>query len=183
MIRLSKASRATLTATGILLCGIALTGCGNSTAQPSGSSPASSSGTSSASASATDSASSADASDAPSSDTKSTVGALIQDFPKTLLPLMPGAEVKLSVVDKSTNPATASLVGSTSSSSKDIVDFYTKALQAQGFTLLPGGNVGSVVSKDFVRKDGKENINLSISSDNGTNTFTLGASVEAASLK
>ena len=91
--------------------------------------------------------------------------------------------MKLSAVDKTTTPATASLVGTTKSASAAIVDFYTKSLKAQGFTALAGGNVGPVVSKDFVRKDGKESVNLSISSAEGESTFTLGASVEAASLK
>lgn len=107
----------------------------------------------------------------------------MSDFPKTLLPLLPGATVKLSALDKTTTPATASLVGTTNSNSKAIVDFYTKSFSAQGFSALAGGNVGAVISKDFVRKGGKESINLSIVTDGGSTTFTLGASVEAASLK
>ncbi|AJT40709.1 hypothetical protein [Psychromicrobium lacuslunae] len=189
MIRLPRARRATLATAGILLCGLTVVGCSNSNPQPGETSP-SSANTSSASSSAQPSSSSsgtptssATASETPSSNVQSTVNALIPGFPKTLLPLLPGATVKLSAVDKSTTPATASLVGSTTSSSSAIVDFYTKAFKAQGFTALPGGNVGAVVSKDFVRQNGQESVNLSISSEGGSSTFTLGASVAVASLK
>nr|WP_218846983.1 hypothetical protein [Psychromicrobium silvestre] len=177
-----------MAAAGILLSLLAVAGCSSPAPQASESSTASSTAASTQSASSSSSASNsstgtATASGTPSSKTQSTVGALVADFPKTLLPLLPGASIKLSAVDKSNSPATVSLVGTTKSTSKAIVDFYTKSFKAQGFTLLAGGDIGSVVSKDFVRKDGKESINLSISSDAGTNTFTLGASVETASLK
>ncbi|WP_233496557.1 hypothetical protein [Renibacterium salmoninarum] len=100
-----------------------------------------------------------------------------------MLPLLPGAQVKQSAFDKTKEPAGASLVGATTSSATDIVAFYTKAFGDQGFSLLPGEDVGAVVSKDFVRNNGQETINLSVTTDAGTSTFTLGANVAQASLK
>lgn len=77
----------------------------------------------------------------------------------------------------------ASLVGSTTGSNEAIVAFYTKAFTDQGFTLLGDDTSGGLLSKDFVRSDGKETISLSITSEAGVNTFTVGANVAQASLK
>lgn len=94
-----------------------------------------------------------------------------------------GAQVKQSAFDKSKDPAAASLVATTTASNDDIVAFYTKAFTDQGFSLLAGDASGGLLSKDFVRSDGKETISLSITSENGLNTFTLGANVAQAALK
>ena len=91
--------------------------------------------------------------------TSATVGALVPGFPQKLLPLMPGAKVVSSSFDKTTVPATAALVGSITAPAADVLAFYTKELEAQGFKAVPGETVGAVPSKDFLRGD-NETVNI-----------------------
>lgn len=114
--------------------------------------------------------------------TSATVGALVPGFPQKLLPLMPGAQVVSSSFDKTTVPATAALVGSTTAPAADVLAFYTKGLQAQGFRAVPGETVGALPSKDFLRGD-NETVNISVMQTTGVSTFTIGANVAAESVK
>ncbi|MBT2597735.1 hypothetical protein [Arthrobacter sp. ISL-72] len=152
------------------------------------------SGTASASASATEQASAsgqassgqpsttAPASPSASPGTTATVGALVPGFPEKLLPVMPGAKVVSSSFDKTSTPATAAMVGSITSPAAAVVDFYTKQLEAQGFKVVPGDNVGGVASKDFLRGD-NETVNIAVVEAGGVSTFTIGANVAAESAK
>ena len=145
-----------------------------------------SSGTASAGSSAAPSAAqpSATAPASPSAEpgTSATVGAMVPGFPEKLLPVMPGAKVVSSSFDKTTAPATAALVGSISGPSAQVLAFYTKELEAQGFKAVPGETVGAVPSKDFLRGD-NETVNLSVLEAAGVSTFTIGANVAAESVK
>ncbi|WP_082579464.1 hypothetical protein [Arthrobacter sp. Soil736] len=114
--------------------------------------------------------------------TSAAVGALVAGFPQKLLPVMPGAKVVASSFDKSSSPATVALVGSIADKPAAVVDFYTKALQAQGFKAVPGNTVGTVVSKDFVRA-GNETVNIAVPEVAGVSTFTIGANVAPESVK
>ena len=128
--------------------------------------------------------SSATAPPSPSAEpgTSATVGALVPGFPQALLPLMPGAKLVSSSFDKTTVPATAALVGSITAPAADVVDFYTKGLEAQGFKAVPGETVGTLPSKDFLRGD-TETVNISVMQTGGVSTFTIGANVAAESVK
>jgi hypothetical protein len=114
--------------------------------------------------------------------TSATVGALVPGFPVQLLPVMPGAKVVSSSFDKTTVPATAALVGSISAPAADVLAYYTKELEAQGFKAVPGESVGAVPSKDFLRGD-NETVNISVVETAGVSTFTIGANVAAESVK
>ena len=114
--------------------------------------------------------------------TSATVGALVPGFPQKLLPLMPGAQVVSSSFDKTTVPATAALVGSITAPAADVLAFYAKGLQAQGFKPVPGETVGAQPSKDFLRGD-NETVNISVMQTTGVSTFTIGANVAAESVK
>lgn len=114
--------------------------------------------------------------------TSAAVGALVAGFPRKLLPVMPGAKVVASSFDKSTSPATVALVGSIAAKPAVVVDFYTKALEAQGFKAVPGNTVGTVASKDFVRA-GNETVNIAVPEVAGVSTFTIGANVAPESVK
>lgn len=114
--------------------------------------------------------------------TSATVGALVPGFPEQLLPVMPGAKVVSSSFDKTTAPATVALVGSISAPSSEVLAFYTKELEAQGFKAVPGETVGAVPSKDFLRGD-NETVNISVLETAGVSTFTIGANVAAESVK
>ncbi|MBT2250662.1 hypothetical protein JHV56_18395 [Arthrobacter sp. BHU FT2] len=124
----------------------------------------------------------ASASPSSSPGTSATVGAVVEGFPQQLLPLMPNATVVSSSFDKASTPATAALVATVQGPASAVVDFYTKALEAQGFKAVPGDSVGAVASKDFVRGD-SETVNLSVVEASGTATFTIGANVAAESAK
>ncbi len=139
---------------------------------------------SSASTSAASPQSSTTAPPSPSAEpgTSATVGALVPGFPQALLPLMPGAKVVSSSFDKTTVPATVALVGSITAPAADVLAFYTKALEAQGFKAVPGETVGTVPSKDFLRGD-NETVNISVMETTGVSTFTIGANVAAESVK
>ena len=139
---------------------------------------------SSASTSAASPQSSTTAPPSPSAEpgTSATVGALVPGFPQALLPLMPGAKVVSSSFDKTTVPATVALVGSITVPAADVLAFYTKALEAQGFKAVPGETVGTVPSKDFLRGD-NETVNISVMETTGVSTFTIGANVAAESVK
>ncbi len=143
-----------------------------------------SSGSSSASAapSAAQPTTTAPASPSAEPGTSATVGAMVPGFPETLLPVMPGAKVVSSSFDKTTEPATVALVGSISAPSADVLAFYTKELEAQGFKAVPGETVGAVPSKDFLRGD-TETVNISVLETAGVSTFTIGANVAAESVK
>ena len=126
----------------------------------------------------------ATASASPSAEpgTSATVGAMVPGFPETLLPVMPGAKVVSSSFDKTTEPATVALVGSISAPSAEVLAFYTKELEAQGFKAVPGETVGAVPSKDFLRGE-TETVNISVLETAGVSTFTIGANVAAESVK
>jgi hypothetical protein len=124
----------------------------------------------------------ASASPSASPETSATVGALVEGFPQQLLPLMPGATIVSSSFDRSATPATVALVGSVAGQPAPVVDFYTQALEAQGFKAVPGETVGAVASKDFLRGD-NETVNLSVVESAGVSTFTIGANVAVESAK
>lgn len=162
-------------AAGSLLALAACTPADPGTKSPTGSAAASASATGQASTTAPPSPSA-------SPGTSATVGALVSGFPEKLLPVMPGAKVVSSSFDKTTSPATAALVGSISSPASDVVAFYSKELEAQGFKAVPGENVGAVASKDFLRGD-NETVNIAVVETAGISTFTIGANVAAESAK
>lgn len=111
-----------------------------------------------------------------------TVGALVEGFPSKLLPLMPGAKVVSSSFDKTGTPATAAIVGSVGAPAADVLAFYTKELEAQGFKAVPGESVETVTSKDFLRGE-NETINVAVVHNGGVSTFTIGANVSPESAK
>jgi hypothetical protein len=114
--------------------------------------------------------------------TSATVGALVPGFPQKPLALMPGAKVVSSSFDKTTVPATVALVGSITAPAADVLAFYTKGLEAQGFKAVPGETVGALPSKDFLRGD-NETVNIAVMQTAGVSTFTIGANVAAESVK
>ena len=173
---------------GLLAAGAAVVAAASAcTAQAPGSATPAPTASASPAAAATNTAAAtasatATASPSASPGTSATVGALVAGFPSKLLPVMPGAKVVASSFDKSTSPATVALVGSISAKPAAVVAYYTKALEGQGFTAVPGNAVGSVASKDFVRA-GSETVNIAVPATGGVSTFTIGANVTPESVK
>ncbi|WP_309074316.1 hypothetical protein [Paenarthrobacter sp.] len=96
---------------------------------------------------------------------------------------MPKTSVRSSSVDKSAEVATVALVGTIKAPPEGVVDYYKASMEAQGFKLVPGpSDVGNVTSLDFIRGDG-ETVNVSVRQKEGVSTFTIGANVEAGSVK
>ncbi|NUP57948.1 MAG: hypothetical protein HOQ06_00520 [Pseudarthrobacter sp.] len=157
------------------IAALALAAC---SAGPSGQTASSSS----PSGSSTEATLTAPPSPSASPNTSATVGAVVEGFPQQLLPVMGGATVVSSSFDKASVPATAALVGKVTAPTAAVVDFYTKALEAQGFKAVPGDTVGGVASKDFLRGD-NETVNLAVVEAAGVSTFTIGANVAAESAK
>ncbi|MEE2569596.1 hypothetical protein V1638_09325 [Pseudarthrobacter sp. J64] len=165
-----------LLATGAIL---ALAACSPGPSGPAQSSSPAAAATTSATSSATASTS-AEPTGKPTA--SATVGAVVDGFPSALLPLMPGATVVSSSFDKSSTPANAALVATIAGPPAAVVEFYTGAIEAQGFKAVPGDSAGSIASKDFVRGT-NETINLSVVEVAGASTFTLGANVAPESIK
>ena len=106
----------------------------------------------------------------------------MEGFPEALIPVMPGATVISSSLDKAKQPATAALVAGITAPTAAVVDFYTKHLEGQGFKAVPGDAVGAVASKDFVR-NGTETVNVAVVEAAGVSTFTIGANTAVESAK
>lgn len=178
-----RGPRAALAAAG-LSAALLVAGCGSGGSAPESTAAASSAGSVTPSPSAASSPS-ASASTPATQNPKATatVGALVSGFPTTLIPLMPGATLQSTSLDKTKPLVTASLVATTKAKSADVITFYSDALQKQGFTALPGDAVGSVASKDFTRAKGAETVNLALVVTGSSVTFTVGANVLPASLK
>ncbi|GAA2128256.1 hypothetical protein [Arthrobacter humicola] len=170
-----KRATAAIAAAGTLLALAACTPASTGT-------PAASSTSTSSSAASPQSSTTAPPSPSAEPGTSATVGALVPGFPQTLLPLMPAAKVVSSSFDKTTVPATVALVGSITAPAADVLAFYTKGLEAQGFKAVPGETVGTLPSKDFLRGD-NETVNISVMETGGVSTFTIGANVAAESVK
>jgi len=181
--RSKRGSRPGIVAAAAVALALMLAGCSSGSSGSQGSTGAASSTAGTGTSSSASTSNSATSSMSQNASSTATVGALVPGFPSTLIPLMPGAMVQSSSLDKSKPLVTASLVASSSAKSDDVLAFYTKALQDQGFTALPGDTVGSVPSKDFTRADGKETVNISVVPSGSSVTFTIGANVLPASLK
>lgn len=160
---------------------LALAACSPGQAAPAAS-PAVSPATASSSGSTAQASTTAPPSPSAAPGTSATVGALVAGFPQQLLPVMPGAKVESSSFDKTGVPATVALVGKIASPAADVVGYYSKELEKQGFRAVPGETVGAVASKDFLRGD-NETVNIAVVEAAGISTFTIGANVAAESVK
>lgn len=106
----------------------------------------------------------------------------MEGFPQSLIPVMSGGSVISSSFAKTGDAATVALVGNIKSPSADVVTFYTRALEAQGFKAVPGEKVEATISKDFLRGE-QETVNVAVVETAGVSTFTVGANVNAGSVK
>jgi hypothetical protein len=107
----------------------------------------------------------------------------VAGFPTKLIPLMKGATVQASSLQRSTPLSVASLTETVTAKPADVMAYYTKVYLAQKFTALPGDSVDGTPSKTFVRSSGQENVNVAVVQTGTTATVTVGANVLPASLK
>jgi hypothetical protein len=108
---------------------------------------------------------------------------LVDGFPTKLIPLMTGADVQASSLQRSTPLSVASLTATVTAKSADVLAYYTKVFTGQGFTAQPGDSVEGVPLKTFVRAAGQEVVTVSVVQTGSTATVTIGANVLPASLK
>jgi len=174
-----------LSAVAAVAAVVLLSGCSGAPVSPSSSAPGSAAATSAASGPATGPATTAAASaDAGAQPTvESAVNELVAGFPSTLIPLMKGAQVQASSLQRSTPLSVASLTATITAKPADVLTYYTKVYTAQKFTALPGDAVDGTPSKTFVRGAGQENVVVSVVQTGSTSTVTVGANVLPASLK
>ncbi|WP_258067270.1 hypothetical protein [Arthrobacter sp. GMC3] len=114
---------------------------------------------------------------------ESAVKELVAGFPTQLIPLMPGATVTSSSLQRSTPLSSAALTATITATSADVLTYYTKVFTDQGFTAQPGDAVDGLPLKTFVRADGQEIVTVSVVQSGETATATIGANVLPASLK
>ncbi|MCC3290705.1 MULTISPECIES: hypothetical protein [unclassified Arthrobacter] len=111
--------------------------------------------------------------------------ALADGFPSDLIPVMDGAELLSSSVDRANGTLTAVLVESSDAPAADILAFYDAKLVAQGFTAAEAAT-GSPSSRDYVRTGTSEpeTVNITaITKEGGPATVTVGATVLAETVK
>jgi hypothetical protein len=107
------------------------------------------------------------------------VGEVVEGFPTDVVPVMPGATVKLSTVATTDGVRQVALAGETTEPADAVLAFYRNGLTAQGFTeanaALPQGAVGAT----FVRGEGSEILTLSVVSVDGKQQFSIGGQIAA----
>ncbi|MCQ1946574.1 MULTISPECIES: hypothetical protein [unclassified Arthrobacter] len=111
--------------------------------------------------------------------------ALADGFPSDLIPVMEGAELLSSSVDRANGTLTAVLVESSDAPAAEILAFYDAKLVAQGFTAAEAAT-GSPSSRDYVRTGASEpeTVNITaITKEGGPATVTVGATVLAETVK
>lgn len=108
---------------------------------------------------------------------------LVEGFPLAAVPLMDKAELQVSSTEQAGPVSLASMTASITAGSAEVLDYYTKAFTAQGFTAQPGDAVDGVPLKTFVRTGGQEVATVSVIEEAGTATFTVGATLLPAAFK
>jgi len=113
------------------------------------------------------------------------VNELVAGFPSKLIPLMKGAKVEGSSVQRSTPLSIAALTASITAPAADVMKYYSKVFTDQGFkaqTVAPTP-VDNVLAATFVRGAQPEIVTISIKQTGALSTVTIGANVLPASLK
>lgn len=184
--RLGQRDRWTYPAAAALAGALLLTGCSGAPATPAAS-PATGAPDGSATAAPSTAASvpagSATAAAGATPTAQTATKELVAGFPTKLIPLMKGATVQASSLQRSTPLSVASLTETVTAKPADVMAYYTKVYLAQKFTALPGDSVDGTPSKTFVRSSGQENVNVAVVQTGTTATVTVGANVFPASLK
>lgn len=194
-LRLPLPSRRVVLAAAVGFAAVALSACsgsgarspGNEPSTAPGGTPASTKATASVQAAAPTSAASATTTDSPAptraKDAKHDPRELVAGFPSSVLAPMPGATIEASSIEKSQPLSTASVTASVPATSAAVLDFYTQSLTGQGFAAQPGDSVDGVPSKTFLRAGGQESVTVSVAQSSAIATYTLGATLLAASFK
>ena len=104
---------------------------------------------------------------------------LAEDFPADRIPVMDGADIVSSTVDRSGGTVTSVLVASSPAPAADILAFYDSALTGQGFEASPAAGEAPA-SRDYVRAGAAEpeTVNVTvIAKDGGRATVTIGSTL------
>lgn len=145
--------------------------------------PTSSNSTASSSASASSSTAAPTSSGTPTA--AGEVNGLVAGFPTKLIPLMAGATIQGSSIQRTEPLSIASLTASTAASPADVMAYYSKVFTDQGFTAqpLPTTPAGNVQLATFVRGAEAELVTVSITTSGPLTIVTIGANVLPASLQ
>ncbi|MCC9178098.1 hypothetical protein [Arthrobacter sp. zg-Y750] len=126
-----------------------------------------------------ESSSSTAAAPAPSASPTKTPVALADGFPTDRIPVMDGAEILSSTVDRSGKTITSVLVASTAVPVAEVIAYYEAALTAQGFAASPA-EPGTPTSRDFLRIGAgePETVNITVTAkDADSSTVTVGSTL------
>ncbi|WP_026529597.1 hypothetical protein [Haematomicrobium sanguinis] len=107
-------------------------------------------------------------------------------FPQGLFPVMDGAtlvDATVSPADSAAGTVTVSMVLTSGANPPDTLAYYDKVITDQGFTVTTQNNGANTFSRDYLRADGKESVNLSINWPSDIVTVTLGANLLPGSVK
>lgn len=139
--------------------------------------------TTSSSASASSSAAAPTSSGTPTA--AGEVNGLVAGFPTKLIPLMDGATIQGSSIQRTEPLSIASLTASTAATPADVMAYYSKVFTDQGFTAqpLPSTPAGNVHLATFVRGAEAELVTISITTSGALTIVTIGANVLPASLQ
>jgi hypothetical protein len=107
----------------------------------------------------------------------SAVGEVVQGFPTDVVPVPPGAEVKVSTVAAADGRRQVSLAGETDQPADAVLAFYRDALVKQGFAEAQANLPPGVVGATFSRADGAEILTLSVVSNGGRQQFSIGGTI------
>ena len=113
--------------------------------------------------------------------TEAAAGALVPGFPSTLLPLLPGATVTASAVQRHSGVMDVSLSATTRAPAPTVLAFYSGVLGRAGFsqtrgTMLPPGAIGLA----FGRGAGQELLVVAVVDRGAVRSFSVGGTLSGS---
>lgn len=110
-------------------------------------------------------------------------GALAENFPELLGPILEDSTIEVSTVDTTDGVTTVSLVAGTSVSQKEVLAHFSELLVEHGFEALGSDSIDGTASQTFSRRNAEETVTISAVQSGAATTYTLGAHLLAASAK
>ena len=116
---------------------------------------------------------------APSSTSAS--AAIADGFPTDLIPVMPGSTPLTTSFEETAELFTASLSAKTAAGTEEILAYYARSFQAQGFTAAEPEVQAAATVQQFIRSGADDTANVAVVK--GSSTFTASINVLPESAK
>lgn len=176
MSRRPAAPVAALALAATLVTGLA--GCSGGGGEPVDVTPTTSASSTGSAAPSAPSQDASSASPAPSASDVS-VGGVVPDFPKDVLPVPEGAEVLLTSAVPTGDKLQVSLSGRTAAAPESVLETYRASLTGAGFAESPSAGAPGALASTFTRGGGAEVVSVAVVPDGASSTFTVGGTVAA----